>query len=115
MRLIALSLVSALALAACGEQEAAPPPSEPSASAPAPANPPTSGEVPTAEPPADACGAAERQDWVGRARSSLPSAPAGAIWRIYETGQPVTQDLSLSRLNIEIDPDSQSVVRLSCG
>jgi hypothetical protein len=37
------------------------------------------------------------------------------VWRIFETGQPVTQDYRPNRLNIEINPDSQAVVRLSCG
>lgn len=119
MRLIIISLATVVALAACTEQA---PPAEPAAgdtptpapSATTPATPPATKE-PTTPAPADACGAAERQDWVGRARSSLPAAPAGAVWRIYETGQPVTMDFNASRLNIEIDPDTQTVVRLTCG
>lgn len=117
MRLILFTLAAA-SLAACAEQA---PPSAPADEAPAPAPveqrpaPPAGPESPPTPVPADACGAAERQDWVGRARTDLPSAPAGALWRIYETGQPVTQDLREDRLNIEIDPDSQTVVRLSCG
>lgn len=118
MRLIIISLATVVALAACTEQA---PPAEPAGDTRAP---PPSATTPTAPPatkepttpaPADACGAAERQDWVGRARSSLPSAPAGAVWRIYETGQPVTMDFNAARLNIEINPDTQNVVRLSCG
>lgn len=120
MRLIVISFATVVALAACTEQT---PPAEPAGDTPAPApapsattptSPPATKE-PTTPAPADACGAAERQDWVGRARSSLPSAPAGAIWRIYETGQPVTMDFNAARLNIEINPDTQNVVRLSCG
>lgn len=117
MRLILVSLAAAAALTACAEQA---PPSAPAEEAPAPAPagsrpaPPATNEP---DPPAraDDCGAAERQDWIGRARSDLPSPPAGANWRIFETGQPVTQDLRPDRLNIEIDPDSQTVDRLSCG
>ena len=125
MRLIILSLASVAAvtaLAACNEQA---PPSAPADEPPAPAPAPVpAGPVPTppaapgdpASPaPADDCGAAERQNWIGRARSDLPPPPAGAVWRIFETGQPVTQDLRPNRLNIEIDPDRQTVVRLSCG
>ena len=117
MRLILISLAAMAALAACAEQS----PPTPAEEAPAPApveprpTPPAGPGGPTTPAPADTCGAAERQDWIGRARSDLPSAPAGALWRIYETGQPVTQDLRPNRLNIEIDPDSQAVVRLSCG
>jgi hypothetical protein len=116
LRLIILSLAAAAALAACGEST---PPDAPesTAGAPAPAEPSPDPAVPAPTPDAraDACGAAERQDWIGRARGDLPAAPAGADWRIYETGQPVTQDLRPDRLNIEIDPGSQSVIRLSCG
>ena len=117
MRLIVISLATVVALAACTEQA---PPSAPADEAPAPApseprpTPPATND-PATPAPTDACGAAERQDWIGRARSDLPSAPAGADWRVFETGQPVTQDLRPNRLNIEIDPDSQKVVGLSCG
>ena len=117
MRLIVISLATVAALAACTEQA---PPSAPAdeAPAPAPAEPrptPPAADDPATPAPTDACGAAERQDWIGRARSDLPSPPAGADWRIFETGQPVTQDLRPNRLNIEINPDSQKVVGLTCG
>ena len=118
MRLIVLSLAASMtALAACSETtstDAAPAetPAPPAAdSRPAPPTP----DEPATPAPTDECGAAERQDWIGRARSDLPSAPPGALWRIYETGQPVTQDLRPNRLNIEIDPGRETVVRLSCG
>ncbi len=114
MRLICLALAATAALTACGESpvlETAP------AAAPAgPAMPAAPAETaPAPDASADDCGAAGRQDWVGRARADLPAAPDGANWRVYETGQPVTQDFRPDRLNIEIDPDSQTVVRLSCG
>ena len=117
MRLILHSLAVAAALAACSEQAPPAAPVEP-APPPAPAQPPATPsppDAPAAPAPADDCGAAERQDWIGRSRSELPAPPAGANWRVFETGQPVTQDLRPDRLNIEIDPDSQKVVRLSCG
>lgn len=119
MRLILTSLAAVAALAACAEQTPPAPADEAPAPAPAPAEPrpapPSGAEAPAAPAPADACGAAERQDWIGRARSDLPPPPAGANWRVFETGQPVTQDLRPDRLNIEIDPERQTVVRLSCG
>ncbi len=96
MRLI-LPLAAALALAACDGRT------------------PSPASEPAAPAPTDACGAAGRQDWIGRARADLPAAPDGALWRVFETGQPVTHDLRPARLNIEIDPDSQTVVRLTCG
>lgn len=116
MRLIALSLAVAAALAACSESpaRAGPEPTRTPA-APSMAAAPPAEEVSPPPAPGDDCGAAGRQDWVGRARVDLPEAPPGANWRVYETGQPVTQDLRPDRLNIEIDPDSQTVVRLSCG
>lgn len=118
MRLILISLAAATALAACAEQTHAPAPAD-DIPAPVPAEPrptpPPGSDAPATPVPTDDCGAAERQGWIGRPRSDLPPAPAGANWRIFETGQPVTQDLRPERLNIEIDPDSQTVVRLSCG
>lgn len=63
----------------------------------------------------DACEAAAKQDWLGRTRSDLPAPPTGAEWRIFETGQSVLQDLQLDRLNIEIDPQTQQVISVSCG
>ena len=119
MRLIVISFATVVALAACTEQATpSAPADETPAPAPAPSEPrptPPAPDDPATPAPTDACGAAERQDWIGRARSDLPSAPAGADWRVFETGQPVTQDLRPNRLNIEIDPDSQKVVGLSCG
>ena len=118
MRLIVLSLaVSMTALAACSEPPATDAaPAEPPAAPPADSRPaPPTPDDPATPAPTDACGAAERQDWIGRARSDLPSAPPGAVWRIYETGAPVTMDYSASRLNIEIAPEAQTVVRLTCG
>ena len=116
MRLIVLSVAAIAALAACSEQTppASPADQSPAASGPRP-TPPSDPAEPAAPTPDDACGAAGRQDWIGRARSDLPPPPAGADWRVFETGQPVTQDLRPDRLNIEIDPDSRKVVRLSCG
>lgn len=117
MRLIAMTLAAVVALAACTEQA---PPSAPVGESPAPAasetrQTPPEADEPAAPTPADGCGAADRQNWIGRARSDLPPTPVGAVWRVFETGQPVTQDLRSNRLNIEIDPESQTVVRLSCG
>ena len=118
MRLTVLSLAAVATLAACSEPAPPAPPAEAPAQAsaePQPAATPAPGSPPATSAAADGCGAAERQGWIGRARSDLPSAPADSLWRIYETGQPVTQDLRPDRLNIEIDPGSQTVVRLSCG
>lgn len=119
MRLIVISLAAVTALAACAEQTPPASPGEGRAPSSAPVEPrpapPAGPEAPATPAPTDACGAAERQDWIGRPRSDLPPPPAGADWRIFETGQPVTQDLRPDRLNIEIDPDSETVVRLSCG
>ena len=115
MRLIVLC-VAVAALAACSDQA---PSAGRAGQVPAPpesrADRPSEPDEPSVLQPGDACGAAEQESLVGRSRSELPAAPAGANWRIFETGQPVTQDLRPDRLNIEIAPDAQTVVRLSCG
>lgn len=109
MRLIVLACATIFALSACVERQT--PAAAPVAATPADEHP----DTPTVPAPEDACGAAARQDWIGHARSSLPTAPPGADWRVFETGQPVIQDLRANRLNIEIDPARQTVVRISCG
>ena len=63
----------------------------------------------------DACGAGRRSDWIGRDRVDLPTPPPGANWRIYASGDALTEDLRVERLNIEIDPATQKVARLWCG
>lgn len=63
----------------------------------------------------DGCGASLRQDWIGLRRSELPARPADEAWRIFETAEPTTDDLRRERTNIEIDPETQRVVRVSCG
>lgn len=102
-------MAGALILAGCAERESSPAPAD---AVPADGARRDGAARPT---PADSCGAAARQDWIGRARADLPSPPPGAVWRVFETGQPVTQDLRPERLDIEIDPGRQVVVRLRCG
>ncbi len=63
----------------------------------------------------DDCGASRRQDWIGLLRSELPARPAGEAWRVFETNQPTTDDRRIERTNIEIDPQTQRVVRVTCG
>lgn len=80
---------------------------------------PTAAQLP---PPAD-CGASLLQDRTGQPVSGTSAADArvggdpvrsqGTV-RIYQTGQPVTQDFSESRLNLETDADG-NLVLASCG
>lgn len=62
----------------------------------------------------DACGAAARQDWIGRPRAELPSPAPGESRRVFETGDALTEDLRPDRTNIEIDPATQRVASISC-
>lgn len=63
----------------------------------------------------DACHAGAWQDWVGRLRSELPPRAPRESWRVYQIGDALTEDYSAERLNIEIAPSSQRIVRLWCG
>ena len=118
MRLILMSLAGAACLAACTpatEDSTEPAEAPPVPTAPATAPSPTPSTPTPDSPTADACGAAERQGWVGQPRSAIPATPAGADWRIFETGQPVTQDLRPDRLTVEINPATQRVISVRCG
>lgn len=119
MRIVLLTLASAAVLTACSpadEPATDPVPSEDVAATPPSAPPPTGAPVtPPVTPVGDECGAADRQAWIGQPRSAVPAAPAGENWRVFETGDAVTQDMRPDRLNVEIDPATQNVVRVSCG
>ena len=80
---------------------------------------PGAGQLPS---PAD-CGASLFQDHIGEPVTGASASDAriggkpvqskGAV-RIYQSGQPVTQDFSETRLNLEIDATG-NLVRATCG
>lgn len=121
MRLIVISLAAAgFTLAACSPAQT---PTDAAPALPASAEAPPPSKSPTPPPPGqrppmrveDACGAEPRQVWVGKDRGEVPAAPAGENWRVYETGDILTQDLRPDRLNIEINPDTDKIVAVRCG
>ena len=63
----------------------------------------------------DACGASRYQHLVGRPRSAIPAARAGATWRVTCTSCPITMDYSPARLNIFYDEETQIVEEVRCG
>lgn len=113
--LAALGLIAVLAAACDGAPSSETPPPDTAASSPVVDAAPPADTVPAPEPNPDACGASGFQTWVGQPRSSVPAAPAGADWRIYETGDALIQNFSTERLNVEIDPATDQVVRVWCG
>jgi hypothetical protein len=70
---------------------------------------------PPEEPAEDACGASKWQGLVGKHRSEIPQAPAGAVWRVHSTDSMVTMDYSAERMNIRWDPQTERVVDVRCG
>lgn len=70
---------------------------------------------PPDEPAEDACGASRWQGLVGKHRSEIPAAPAGAVWRVYSTDSMVTMDYAPERMNIRWDPETGRVVDVRCG
>ena len=81
--------------------------------APGGAPPDAPGNGASARPGSDACGAEGLQHLVGQ---PLPGelAVSGPV-RVFAEGDPVTMDFSPARLNIELDPDRQTVNRIFCG
>lgn len=61
----------------------------------------------------DCCGAAAYAELVGQTNPSIRVAE-GTPYRTYRTGDPVTEDFSLKRLNFEYDRAGK-LVRVSCG
>lgn len=61
----------------------------------------------------DTCGSGRYQSLIGQSGPVI-SVPAGAAYRSYRTGDPVTMDFNSARLNFEHDK-SGKLVRVSCG
>ncbi len=73
---------------------------------------PGSGDLNVAN---DFCGASTYQRLVGKPKSDIPTAPQGAIWRIYSTQQVVTMNFVEGRMDIVWDAESKVVRSVSCG
>jgi Peptidase inhibitor I78 family. len=63
----------------------------------------------------DQCNASAFQSYVGRPSSSLPPAPAGAIWRASCSTCAVTMDYNPSRMNIVYDDRTHIIQSIRCG
>ena len=83
--------------------------------APAPPPPPVYRPPPPPPAPADQCGAAEAQKYVGRPRSEIPIPVLPALQRVACTTCPVTQDFSPRRLNFFYDAQTGIVKEVRCG
>ncbi len=73
-----------------------------------------SGCVAVQEPDREACGAAGMQGLVGQGREVLAAMALPAGTRVIEPGMAVTEDYSVSRLNIDLDEDGR-ISRVWCG
>jgi hypothetical protein len=87
-------------------------PAEPTEARP-PRAPAPETSAPAEQP--DACGASRYQHLVGRPKSEIPPKPAGAVWRVHSTTQPVTMDYSENRMNIVWDAKTGIVKTVRCG
>ncbi len=72
------------------------------------------GCVAPGEPDRNACGAAGMQGLVGQGREVLAAMTVPAGTRVIEPGMPVTEDYSVSRLNIDLGADGR-ITRVWCG
>lgn len=66
------------------------------------------------DPAEDACGASELQHLVGQSASAAEGLTVPGPVRVFRTGQPVTLDYRVERLNIELDGRGR-IVRVFCG
>lgn len=94
-----------LVLSACASEAPAPAPPAP-APAPRPAPPIR---------PADACGAADAQKYVGRPRTEIPVPVLPALQRVACTTCPVTLDFNPRRLNFFYDAETGLIKEVRCG
>lgn len=92
-----------VALSACVSEPPAPPPAPP---------PPASAE---ATGPADQCGAAAAQRFVGRPYTEIPAPVRPELQRVLCTTCMATMDFHEDRLNFYYDAKTGIVKRVTCG
>lgn len=106
MRAIALAGLLALAACSTAPEPAAPPP--PATATAPPASPPP-------QPVADACGARDLQNLVGRPRSEIPVPVRPELQRVACTTCAVTMDFNPNRLNFFFDAQTGLIKEVRCG
>ena len=80
---------------------------------------PTQGGGATPAPNPDAtpvaCKASDYQEYVGRNRSTIPTAPEGRIFRVLCSSCAATMDYRDNRVTFTYDDKTDVVTRVSCG
>lgn len=71
--------------------------------------------APGAEATPVACKASDYQEYVGRNRSTIPTAPAGRIFRVLCSSCAATMDYRDNRVTFTYDDKTNVVTRVSCG
>jgi len=71
--------------------------------------------IPPIETSPDTCGRELVEPFVGGSVDLIPAALLGTRSRVYETGSMLTMDYRFDRINVEFDPVTRDVVRVSCG
>lgn len=62
-----------------------------------------------------ACKASDYQEYVGRNRSTIPTAPQGRIFRVLCSSCAATMDYRDNRVTFTYDDKTDIVTRVSCG
>ena len=77
------------------------------------------GATPTPTPGGEAtpvaCKASDYQEYVGRNRSTIPTAPQGRIFRVLCSSCAATMDYRENRVTFTYDDKTDIVTRVSCG
>ena len=71
--------------------------------------------TPSVEATPVACKASDYQEYVGRNRSTIPTAPAGRIFRTLCSTCAATMDYRENRVTFTYDDKTDVVTRVSCG
>ncbi|MGX5635445.1 hemolysin [Brevundimonas diminuta ATCC 11568] len=76
---------------------------------------PTPTPTPGGEATPVACKASDYQEYVGRNRSTIPTAPQGRIFRVLCSSCAATMDYRENRVTFTYDDKTNLVTRVSCG